>query len=70
MICIQEIIFCAGTKDFEEALNAVKFLGWIKQFGLAQNIFGPVKGQGISAYCPNIYTVILGQKLRKCVLMN
>ena len=22
------------------------------------------------AYCPNIYTVILGQKLRKCVLMN
>ena len=32
---------------FEEALNAVKFLGWHKKFGLAQNILGPVKGQGI-----------------------
>ena len=28
---------------FEEALNAVKFLGWLKKFGLAQNILGPVK---------------------------
>ena len=40
--------FCAGTKFFEEALNAVKFLGWLKKFGPAQNILGPVKGQGIS----------------------
>ena len=39
--------FCAGTKVFEEALNAVKFLGWLKKFRLAQNILGPVKGQGI-----------------------
>jgi hypothetical protein len=23
-------------------------LGWLKKFGLAQNIFGPVKGQGIT----------------------
>jgi hypothetical protein len=23
-------------------------LGWLKKFGLAQNILGPVKGQGIS----------------------
>ena len=42
-----EIVFCAGTKVFEDALNAVKFLGWLKKFGLAQNILGPVKGQGI-----------------------
>ena len=44
-----KIGFCAGTKVFEEALNAVKFLGWLKTFGLAQNILGPVKGQGISS---------------------
>ena len=42
-----KIGFCAGTKVFEEALNAVKFLGWLKKFGPAQNILGPVKGQGI-----------------------
>ena len=28
-------------------LDAVKFLGWLKNFG--QNILGPVKGQGINA---------------------
>ena len=47
--------FCARQKDdlnlvklvFEEALNAVKSLGWLKIFGPAQNILGPVKGQGI-----------------------
>ena len=43
-----KIGFCASTKVFEKALNAVKFLGWIKIFGPAQNILGPVKGQGIS----------------------
>ena len=42
-----KIGFCAGTKVFEEALNAFKFLGWLKKFGPAQNILGPVKGQGI-----------------------
>ena len=36
------------TKVFEEALNAIKFLDWLKKFGLAQNILEPVKGQGIS----------------------
>ena len=43
-----KIGFCAGAKIFEEPLNAVKFLGCLKNFGLAQNILGPVKGQGIS----------------------
>ena len=43
-----KIGFCAGTKVFEEALNAVKFWGWLKKFGPTQNILGPVKGQGIN----------------------
>ena len=43
-----KIGFCAGTKVFEEALNAVKFLGRLKKFGPVQNILGPVKGQGKS----------------------
>ena len=52
-----KIGFCGGKKVFEEALNAIKFLDCLKTFGPAQNILGPVKGQGIRAYCPNIYTV-------------
>ena len=36
----------------KEAPNAVKFLDWLKKFGLAQNIFGPVKGQGNSVTRP------------------
>ena len=43
-----KICLCAGTKVFEEALNAVKFFGWLKKFGSAQNISEPVKGQGIN----------------------
>ena len=35
----------ASTKVFEEALNAAKFLGWLKIFGPAKNILRPVKGQ-------------------------
>jgi hypothetical protein len=48
-----KIGFCAGTKVFEEALNAEIFLSWLKKFGLAQNILGPVKGQGISRQVKN-----------------
>ena len=43
-----KIGFCADTKVFEEALNAVKFLGWLNKFGPAQNILGPIKGQDIT----------------------
>ena len=43
-----KIGFSASTKVFEEALNAVNVLGWLKKFGPTQNILGPVKGQGIS----------------------
>ena len=42
-----KIGFCAWTKVFVEALNAVKFLGCLKKLGPAQNILRPVKGQGI-----------------------
>ena len=38
-----KLVSCAGTKVFEEALNPVKFLGWLKTFGPAQKILGPVK---------------------------
>ena len=48
VICIK-IGFCASTKVFEEAINAAKFLGWLKIFGPAQNILRPVKGQDASA---------------------
>ena len=47
-----KIGFCAITKVFEEAINAVKFLGWLKKFGPAQNILGLVKGQDIYHACP------------------
>ena len=30
------------------ALNAVKFWDWLKNFGPAQNILGPLKGRGIN----------------------
>ena len=33
---------------FEKALNEIKYLGWLKKFGPAKNILGPVKGQGMS----------------------
>ena len=42
-----KIGLCVVKKGFEEALNAVKFLGYLKKFGPAQNSLGPVKGQGI-----------------------
>ena len=49
-----KIVFCAITKVFEEALNAVKFLGWLKIFGPEQNILGPVKGQGIRDHADKV----------------
>ena len=43
----QNVFGWSRPKYFEGALNAVKILGWLKKFGTAQNILGPVKGQGI-----------------------
>ena len=50
----QSQTFCARQKDIlhsvklffvpaKKFLNAVKFLGWLKKFGPAQNILGPGK---------------------------
>ena len=47
MISSQLIGFCASTKVFNEALNAVQFFRWLKIFLPPQNILGPVKAQGI-----------------------
>ena len=43
-----QIIFLSGTKCLWLAQYVNKFLGWLKKFGPAQNILGPVKEQGIS----------------------
>ena len=40
-----KLFFCAGTKVFEEVLNAVKFLDWRKKSGPAHYILGSVKGK-------------------------
>ena len=49
---LSKIGFCACTKSLGEALNAVKFLGWLKKFGPAQDILGLVQGQGIRTNVP------------------
>ena len=43
-----QIIFLSGTKCLWLPQNVNKFLVWHKKFGRAQNILGPVKGQGIN----------------------
>ena len=43
-----QIIFLSGTKCLWLPQYVNKFLVWHKKFGPAQNILGPVKGQGIS----------------------
>ena len=42
-----KFVFVSAQKVLKRHLNAVKFLGWLKKFGPAQNILGSVKGQGI-----------------------
>ena len=43
-----QIIFLSGTKCLWLPQYVYQFLVWHKKFGLAQNILGPVKGQGIN----------------------
>ena len=45
-----QIIFLSGTKSLWLPQYVNKFLVWHKKFGSAQNILGPVKGQGISYF--------------------
>ena len=60
----QSQTFCARQKDY---LHSVKFLGWLKKFGQAQNILGPVKGQGIRAFIASSKTFVQAQKT---ILLN
>ena len=46
-------------------LNAVKFLGWLKNFGQAQYILGPEKGEGIT-YLLELCCNLLLQQHRFC----
>ena len=57
-----QFIFLSGTKCLSLALNALKFLGWLKKFWPAQNILGPVKGQGINDISFKISTGLLSMK--------
>jgi len=43
-----QIIFLSGKKYLRLPQYVNNFLVWHKTFGPAQNILGPVKGQGIS----------------------
>ena len=45
-----QIIFLSGTKCLWLPQYVNRFLVWHKKFGPAQNILGPVKGQGISFF--------------------
>ena len=47
-----QIIFLSGTKCLWLPKYVNKFLVCHKKFGPAQNILGPVKGQGIREYVP------------------
>ena len=40
-------VYCAGTKSFGAALNAINFLVWPKKFGPAQNFLGPAERRDI-----------------------
>ena len=43
-----KLVFVLAQKFLKRYyLKAVNFLGWLKKFGSAQNILGPVKGQSI-----------------------
>ena len=58
--------FSTSTKSFGVALNAIQFLVWLKNFGLAQNMLGPVEGQGIRrcvAVSRNNFCFLLAQNL-------
>jgi hypothetical protein len=64
------LVFYAGTKLFEEALNAIKFFEWLETFGPAKKILGPVnavKSLGwIKKFGPtqNILGPVKGQGIR------
>ena len=50
-------------KLFGAALNAIQFLVWLKKFGPAQNILGPVEGQGISVSIQGAFNFLSSNNL-------
>ena len=61
---MSKIAFCAGSKVFEEALNAFKFLGWLQKFVPAHKILGPVKEQGMRLFAKKTFLVSKKKYLR------
>ena len=51
-----KLVFVLAQKVLKRHKNAVKFLDWLKKFGPAQNILGPVKGQGINVKISSNFT--------------
>jgi hypothetical protein len=65
-----QIIFLSGTKCLWLPQYVNKFLVWHKKFGSAQNILGPVKGQGITPMIFGQFTQKIGHSMysvHRCV---
>ena len=58
-----QLIFLSGTECLWLLQNVNIILVWHKKFGPAQNILGPVKGQGISMKIENVIWL----KYRRCI---
>ena len=54
----------SGTKCLWLPQFVNKFLGWLNKFGPAQNIWGPVKGQGICLQSCAYYLTLLSKILK------
>jgi hypothetical protein len=52
-----QIIFLSGTKCLWLPQYVNKFLVWHEIFGPAQNILGPVKGQGITLLFTTVHQI-------------
>ena len=60
-----QIIFLSGTKCLWLPQYVNKFLVWHKKFGPAQNILGPVKGQGIKGQLISKYFFGVAKSTKK-----
>ena len=64
ILCQTKRWFLCRHKSFWRGAKCSQILGWLKKLGPAQNILGPVKGQGIRLIKPSRYMPIW-QKLLK-----
>ena len=65
LFAFSKINFCACTKVFEEALNAVKFFGVAQKIWIGTNYFGTCKGQDIYFYHRSSEPTKIGLIFRK-----